>query len=231
MQWAPPPRGDAPFSSGARRRASHRGLDPRCCLSDPCVRIGLWLADGIEHRDLLRRGRAKYVDELARLHLRRLRSGGDHLRRQVARRLLGPGPLCPDLRRPHLGRCSAAGSRGLARRPRPVPHRPSHGRSGGRSDRSRCPCPFPCGGDAGPGQHLRHTACLVAGAGSGLHGVCRTERSLAQRRHGRGVGGFGVPGQNGGGVARPAGAGRRPRARCPRERCERGWSVSSRWWS
>ena len=48
--------------------------------------------------DLLRGRRAEHVDELARFLLRRLGPPGHGQPRQAARRVLGPGPVCPAVR-------------------------------------------------------------------------------------------------------------------------------------
>ncbi len=195
------------------------------------VRAGLRLADGLEHRDLLRRSRAQHVDELARLPLCGLRSGGDRLHRQVARRLLGPGTLGSDLRRPHVGHRAAPGPRGLADRPCSLPRRPSPGRSRRRPARGRRPGLFPGGGHPGPGQHLRHPAGPAAGAGRRLHRGRSADGRWRSVGHGRRMGGLGVPGQNGRGMVGAAGAGRGASDRVRRSAAEPGCSGCSRWWS
>ena len=189
-------------------------------------RRGQRLADGLEHRDLLRRCRPQHVRELARLRLRGLRPGGDRPSvdklpgalwvQALSVRLLGVHPGALALPQVVEGavtvlilyrvvrRLSGVGAATVAAAPLAV--------SPGR-------------GHPRPGQHLRHTAGPPAGPGGGRPGGIGGDREPAWGAPHRTVGGAGLPGEDGRGVA----GGPRPGRHLPRRRRECCGSDCSGW--
>ena len=162
-----------------------------------------------QRRAVLRRGRPQHVGKLARLHLRGIRSGRDRHRRQAAGRALDAGAVAADLRLPHLGPGPAAGDRGRAHDPRPVPGGAPAGRAGGRADGRRRARGHPHHGAAEPRQRVRLAADPAAGAGGRRHLGRAADRVSAAAADRRRLGRPGLPGEDDPGLAGAARAGGR----------------------
>jgi hypothetical protein len=182
----------------------------------------LWLGHGRrQRRAVLRRGGAQHVAELARLHLRRVRSSRDSHRRQAARRALAAGPVAADLRLSHLGPGPAASGRGRAHHPGALPGGPPSGRARGRPDRRGRARRHAHHRPAQPRQRVGLSADPAACARRRRHvrrAAHRLAPAAAARRRLRRPG---LPGQDDPGLAGPARAGCAPGARTSRWP---GWS-------
>ena len=170
----------------------------------------LRLGDGRgQRRAVLRRGGPQHVGELARLHLRSVRSGRDRHRRQAAGRAVDAGAVAAGVRLSHLGAGSAAGDRGRAHDPGAVPGGAAAGRAGGRADGRRGAGGHADHGAAEPGQRVRLAADPAAGAGGRRHLGGAADRVAAAAADGRRLGRPGLPGEDDPGLAGAARAGGR----------------------
>ena len=199
--WKSP---DRPAAVGPAIAARHRR----------CRRVPLLVEGGDLPRGLLRRRRAKHVDELARLRLRGVRPGGDGHPRQAPRGVLGPGPVGAALRAAHLGHRDAAGGRRCPVDTGDLPGRPAPvRRQGGAPGRGR-PGRVPGQRRPRPRQHLRHADDPAPPVGRRRHGGRPRRRSVGVDPPGRVLGRPGLPGQDDRGLAGPA--------RLPARVCDRG---------